>query len=226
MNEISMNKKHTQVSRTKTKIVDAYLAFIMEKNWESIHIKELCERAGVARGTFYQHFTDIYDVMEYAQSTFLAELSAALDAAKPVPPVTRNDLISDFDGKFCMNTVPLFKVWFTFCEKYKKEFVALAHLYNGDLYFPKRVQALLYPHLDAMMDRDCMPHDDFREHFKFYFFKVMLYTTCGWLTGENETKMDTDEMAAVINATRIGYCSFYYKMLVTGRYEAEALAKS
>lgn len=217
MNE-NIARKQIQVNRSKAKIVDAYLSLMLEKKWDSIHIKEISERAGISRGTFYQHFTDIYEVMEYAQSSVLDELSATLLAAKPTPIPSVDKLKEDFDNQFPLDIPPLFIIWFSFCESHKKELLSLAHLYNGDLYFPRRVRSVIRPHLNAMMDKEGLPYDEFREHFHQYFFNVMYYVMYGWISEETPIKMTAEMMAEVLNATRIGSATFYYKKRMTGEY--------
>lgn len=210
MNENPANKKQDRVSRTKSRISDAYISLIPEKNWEKITVKEVCERAGVSRGTFYQYFDDIYDVMEQVQSGLISELSERLQKSKPVT-AGRADPNDDFERYFDMNTPPLFVIWYSFCEEHKTEFLSLCHLDNGDLCFPNRIRTLIRPHLDAMMDRDGLPRDSYREHFHVYFFKLMYYVMYGWLKKETNIGMTSEMMADVINVTRIGASYSYYK---------------
>jgi AcrR family transcriptional regulator len=44
-----------------------------------ISVKELCERAGVNRGTFYAHYRDIYDLLEQMEREMLEDFKAALE---------------------------------------------------------------------------------------------------------------------------------------------------
>ena len=57
----------------------AFLGLLSQKPIQSISIKELCELAGVSRGTFYAHFTDIYDLLAQIEDEMTAEISAALE---------------------------------------------------------------------------------------------------------------------------------------------------
>lgn len=49
---------------TKMLIRKAFTDMLKEKPIQSITIKELCETAGINRGTFYSHYSDIYDLLE------------------------------------------------------------------------------------------------------------------------------------------------------------------
>ncbi len=44
---------------------DAFKELLCEKPFEQITVNELCERAQTRRATFYKHFADKYDFMDY-----------------------------------------------------------------------------------------------------------------------------------------------------------------
>lgn len=52
----------------------ALLELMREKPFEKITVKSICERAGVNRGTFYSHYTDIYAMIEDAENYLNKEL--------------------------------------------------------------------------------------------------------------------------------------------------------
>lgn len=58
--------KNPRVFRSLDKIATALFALIMEKDYESITICEICEKAGVTRKTFYRNFDSKDDVVEFA----------------------------------------------------------------------------------------------------------------------------------------------------------------
>lgn len=45
----------------------ALLELMQETEFEKITVKRICERAGVNRGTFYSHYTDIYSMLDEAE---------------------------------------------------------------------------------------------------------------------------------------------------------------
>jgi AcrR family transcriptional regulator len=63
---------------TKMLIKKAFTDLLMEKPIQKISIKELCEKAGINRGTFYLHYTDIFDLLEKTETQLLIEFKAAL----------------------------------------------------------------------------------------------------------------------------------------------------
>lgn len=52
----------------------ALLELMQETPFEKITVKGICERAGVNRGTFYSHYTDIYAMIEDAENYLNKEL--------------------------------------------------------------------------------------------------------------------------------------------------------
>ena len=221
MNENHVKKPNARSSHTKRRISDAYLALMLEKNWEKISVKEICELAGLSRGTFYQHFEDIYDVMDQLQTGLIAEFSEMLHNSSPVPVVNKPEVMDNFDNNFSTDIPPLFNTWYALCQEHKTELLSLCNPENGDLCFPQRMKTLVLPHLDAMMDRDGMPRDGFREHYHMHFFNLMYYVMYIWLKGETGAEMTAGMMADVLNEMRIGAAYSYYKNRLPGELRGE-----
>ena len=64
---------------TKMLIRKAFTDMLKEKPIQSITIKELCETAGINRGTFYSHYSDIYDLLEKMEEEMMADFIKALE---------------------------------------------------------------------------------------------------------------------------------------------------
>ena len=68
-------KPNRQVERTKSWIFDALMLLMDEKPYDKITVSDVCEKAGIARPTFYRNYSDISDVLfEYLMNTFNTEL--------------------------------------------------------------------------------------------------------------------------------------------------------
>lgn len=63
---------------TRMLIRKAFMELLRQKPIQSISIKELCTLAGINRGTFYSHYTDIYDLLRQIEEEMLAEFEKAL----------------------------------------------------------------------------------------------------------------------------------------------------
>lgn len=70
----------------------AFMELLKQKPMQSISVKELCETAGINRGTFYAHYTDVYDLLRKIEDEMMAEFEKALtpllnDGDRPFNPV-------------------------------------------------------------------------------------------------------------------------------------------
>ena len=78
---------------THTLIRGAFTQLLKQKPIQSISIKELCERAGVNRGTFYAHYRDIYDLREKLEADMLSDVRSALEPLQAGGPLaTQRDV--------------------------------------------------------------------------------------------------------------------------------------
>ena len=61
---MSGEKKDLRYSRTDRLLQEAFLELLKVKSVDRITIRDLTERAGINRCTFYHHYQDIYDLLE------------------------------------------------------------------------------------------------------------------------------------------------------------------
>lgn len=52
-----------RVLRTRALLREALVALILERGWDAVSIREICERAAVGRSTFYTHYADKEDLL-------------------------------------------------------------------------------------------------------------------------------------------------------------------
>lgn len=67
-----------RVRMTKKMLRNAFTALLLEKPIQNISVRELCQRAGVNRGTFYIHYRDIFHLMESIENEIVAALGDIL----------------------------------------------------------------------------------------------------------------------------------------------------
>lgn len=63
------------LNRTKTHLVQAFKKLAETRAFDKITIQDICDESGYNRQTFYYHFHDIYDMLEWV---IKSELDAAL----------------------------------------------------------------------------------------------------------------------------------------------------
>lgn len=76
-----MNKQPEVTAQTRKNLVDAFWALYCEKRIEKITVKEITQKAGYNRGTFYEYFTDVYDVLEQIEESLVP-------AVHELPPIS------------------------------------------------------------------------------------------------------------------------------------------
>ena len=59
-----MNKSESKYFATAVKMDEALIALLEKKDFAYITVKEICEKAGVNRSTFYLHYETIQDLLE------------------------------------------------------------------------------------------------------------------------------------------------------------------
>ena len=71
-----MNKNESKYFNTAQKFDKALLSLLEKKEFEYITIREICEKAGVNRSTFYLHYENTYDLLRettvYVLDSFLS----------------------------------------------------------------------------------------------------------------------------------------------------------
>ena len=67
-----------RVRVTKMLIRKQFTELLAAKPIQSITVRELCERTGINRSTFYNHYRDVYDLLEKIEEEMLAELAEQL----------------------------------------------------------------------------------------------------------------------------------------------------
>lgn len=66
--------KNRQVVRSKKLIEGSLIKLLNSKTINQITVKEICEICNINRGTFYNHYVDIYDLMNQIENELMNEL--------------------------------------------------------------------------------------------------------------------------------------------------------
>lgn len=59
-------KLDPRVKRTRQLLEHAFLEVVTEKGFQAASVQDIAEKAGVNRATFYAHFTDKYELLDYS----------------------------------------------------------------------------------------------------------------------------------------------------------------
>lgn len=74
-------KDSLQFRRTTRDIVNAFFHLLEHEEFSKITVKEIMDVAMISRSTFYQHFSDKYDIVEKVEESYLDEFLALLKKA-------------------------------------------------------------------------------------------------------------------------------------------------
>lgn len=88
-----MEKKLDRRARkTKAALLKELIVLLNEKDIKDISVKELSERADINRGTFYLHYSDVFDMLDKVEEELFEEFYEVFnhsrpdfDASKPLP---------------------------------------------------------------------------------------------------------------------------------------------
>ncbi len=72
-----------RVQKSRAAILGAFFELLGEKGLNKITVAELCRRANVGRGTFYLHYTDVYDLYDKVEGELYAGLYQLFEDAFP-----------------------------------------------------------------------------------------------------------------------------------------------
>lgn len=70
-----MSKRTEITAQTKQNLIDAFWSLYCEKRIEKITVKVITDKAGYNRSTFYEYFTDVYDVLEQIENSLIPSLN-------------------------------------------------------------------------------------------------------------------------------------------------------
>ena len=74
-------KENQRIRLTKKLLTDAFLKMLQEQPIHAISIRDLCEKAGINRTTFYHHYGSQYDLLNDISNRFLTQIAHQLSTA-------------------------------------------------------------------------------------------------------------------------------------------------
>ena len=65
-----------RISKSKRALREALIALLEERGFDAITVNDLCERADLTRGTFYNHFSDKENLLAVLEDEVMADIGA------------------------------------------------------------------------------------------------------------------------------------------------------
>ena len=82
LNMKDKTKEDKRVTKTKEKIKLAFSRLLKEKPIQEIKVIEIAEKANINRGTFYQHYNDVIDLLDKTEKEVCDDFYAFLKSAR------------------------------------------------------------------------------------------------------------------------------------------------
>ncbi len=201
-----INTKKPKSEQTKQNIIDTYLKLIPVKGWDKVSVKELCAQANITRGTFYQYYSDIYDLMEQIENALLDDINHYYNVATQQQPTSYST--GKFEDNFDYAPPQLMTAWFKFCKKNKNAISIMLDSKHSDVYFMKKLKNILSEHINQMMDNDGLPDDTLRSYFTKLLIEMHFLAARYWL--EEENLLSTTDILNLLNTMRVGANYLHY----------------
>lgn len=80
-----MTKIDVRVKRTYSQLISAFLELLRNKSFDEISVSEICEAADVHRATFYKHFDDKFEFLNFCLETLLSDIDYSDVVVDPTP---------------------------------------------------------------------------------------------------------------------------------------------
>jgi AcrR family transcriptional regulator len=71
-------KENRKVKYTKMVIRESLFELLKTKQLNQITVKELCKLADINRGTFYSHYTDLFDLVQKLEEALIKDMKAVI----------------------------------------------------------------------------------------------------------------------------------------------------
>ncbi|WP_405110813.1 TetR/AcrR family transcriptional regulator [Paenibacillus sp. FSL K6-1217] len=78
-----MNKQPQITEKTRQRFIEVFCELYSQKPVEKISIQEIANRSGYNRSTFYQYFTDIYELLDTVENNLLHDIKTELASKEP-----------------------------------------------------------------------------------------------------------------------------------------------
>ena len=76
-------KNDRRVRKTRSLLRQALVRLMNEKSIQEITVTQLCEACDINRGTFYLHYTDVYDLLSRIEEEMLTDFENVLGKLVP-----------------------------------------------------------------------------------------------------------------------------------------------
>lgn len=176
-------KEDRRVRRTKRILAQSLMCLMQEKQLKDISVRELADTADVNRGTFYQYYRDVFDMLEKIENEMFEKFEAILEA--------------HLEEGMIQHTLPFLQDLYAFAEE-NQDLCRVLMSKNGDISFLQRLNQIVFERCreECFSLIECATEEEFeyRYHFAVFGCIGMIYS---WVN--NGCKPDAHYMANITN---------------------------
>ena len=173
-----MKKQPEITARTRENLIQAFWSLYCEKKIEHITVKEITDKAGYHRSTFYEYFVDIYDVLNQLEDALLEH--SKMNVIKSLDAGSKDDFTQ--------------KIANIYEEKGNYLSVLLGE--NGDPQFAQKMKSIMRPALSNALG---LSEEDIHTSYIFEFgMSAIIGTITYWYN--NKKELPAKELARLIRS--------------------------
>ena len=170
-------KKNPEITEaTREAFLQAFCMLYKDNPVEKITVKEIALKAGYNRATFYNYFTDAYDLLDYIQNDFINYIF--------------EHMVNYLDSPDWIHFAEAFKT----AAKTKKDYIDAFVRSTNSTYFIKKVKERVLPLITDKYEI-ALDHKTSKYVIEFYISGVIPMLGL-WL--ENQDELSIEEIAALI----------------------------
>ncbi len=173
-------KRQPQVTeQTRAHLMQAFWELYLEKPIDKITIREITDRAGYNRATFYLHYRDVYDLFEQLEVGILAQIRQLVN----------DRLLGEETLDFSNHMGFIVQL----AERFNR---FMPRLLASDPSFAERLKAIITPLLDRFIIPVDELTDDERDILRNFYASGLLSAITTWMPRRD--RMPIDELIALI----------------------------
>ena len=165
-------KSYGKSLKTQEKLTKAFFSLYKNKKIETITVKEICDKAGYNRGTFYIHYQSVYDLLKRIETELYSEFQ------KSVKKLVQLFYNPKHTPEIIENTSLLF-------DKYDK-YLAVLLSSNGDPLFQYHIKSMLKKTYIEHLNIDDKKTDPSYKYVLEYLAQANMSTISFWLSNRNQ----------------------------------------
>lgn len=190
-----MNKSESKYFNTACLMDEALIYLLTKKDFEYITVKEICNKAGVNRSTFYLHYENMTDLLEESVALIHNQFTSHMknvtegritEALKDIKTAEKEDLYF-FTDKYLYSYLNYIK------DNKRTYAVATKHLilFQSE----KKYQELFVGMFSPVLEKFAVPHEH-RNYMMKYYLNGIHAVINEWV--KNDCKTPIDEIANII----------------------------